>query len=236
LWVFFVIFFFLFIFSVIFMHGATDYFKSEDLNSDEVLAIKDLFGDMLSAMLTLFESITGGRDWHEVVVALTHMHWTYGWMFLSYIFFMTFLVLNVVVAQVVKTTSEVYKRDRDMIVQEEQLKVQLYCGQLKGFFRDADADGSGTLSWDEFSEYLHHDKVQAYFQSLDLDISQAHLFFKLLDKNQDGEVAIDEFLDGCMDLKGQARTIDVRYLMHEHRERLDAMADAFAIAMGTSSE
>merc|ERR1719291_1168243 len=75
LWVFFVILCFLYIFSVIFMQGATDYFKDEGLHTDDAIAIKDLFGDMLSAMLTLFETITGGRDWHEVVVALMHMHW-----------------------------------------------------------------------------------------------------------------------------------------------------------------
>ena len=53
---------------------------------------------------------------------------------------MTSLVLHVVVAQFVKTTSGDYRRDRDMFAQREQTRVQVYCNQVKGFFRDAGED------------------------------------------------------------------------------------------------
>ncbi|CAK0899534.1 unnamed protein product [Prorocentrum cordatum] len=105
MWVFVVIVSFQFVFAVLFMHGAADYLREEGLFSADARAIKDLFGDIFTALLTLFESITGGRDWHEVLVALLDMHWTYGSLFLVYIFFMTFLVLNVVVGGVVKIHS-----------------------------------------------------------------------------------------------------------------------------------
>merc|ERR1719356_581690 len=206
------------------MNGATDYFsRGEDVSDDIAPRLEDLFGDFSFTLLTLFEAITGGRDWHEVLVALMDMHWLYGSLFLVYIFFMTFLVLNVVVGGVVKTTSEVYKRDKNLVVQEEQQKVHHYSDEVKRFFRDADIDDSGSLSWDEFCKHLNDDKVKAYFQSLDLEISQAHTLFTLLDTDGDDEVGIDEFIEGCLTLKGEARTIDVKYLAQQVQTGLDHM-------------
>merc|ERR1719356_8131 len=132
------------------MNGATDYFsRGEDVSDDIAPRLEDLFGDFSFTLLTLFEAITGGRDWHEVVPVLLAIHPTYVVVFIVYIFFMVFLVLNVVVGGVVKTTSEVYKRDKQLIVEEEQARLRRYCEEIKGFFRQADLDGSGTLTWQE---------------------------------------------------------------------------------------
>merc|ERR1712032_409041 len=173
-WAFVVLAFFLGIFAVFFLYGATEHFRAYGIHANEAAAIQELFGDLPRALLSLFEAITGGRDWHEVIVALLAMSWFYGVMFVIYIFFMVFLVLNVVVGGVVKTTSEVYKRDKQLIVDEEQARLRRYCEEIKGFFRRADQDGSETLSWEEFYEYLDDDKVKAYFQTLELDITKAH--------------------------------------------------------------
>ncbi|CAK0824818.1 unnamed protein product [Prorocentrum cordatum] len=220
-WVFVVLIFFKFFFAMIFMNGATDYFSRDEADFDDMAPkIEELFGDLPYSLLTLFEAITGGRDWHEVVPVLLAIHPTYVIVFITYIFFMVFLVLNVVVGGVVKTTSEVYKRDKQLIVEEEQERLRRYCEEIKGFFRQADLDNSGTLSWEEFYEYLHDDKIKAYFQTLELDISQAHVLFMLLDSDESNEVAIDEFVDGCMRLKGQARSIDVNFLLYEVEKTL----------------
>jgi hypothetical protein len=228
-WVFVVLIFFKFFFAMIFMNGATDYFSRHEVTwrpgdvvdaEDMAPKVQELFGDLPYSLLTLFEAITGGRDWHEVVPPLLAIHPVYVVVFIVYIFFMVFLVLNVVVGGVVKTTSEVYKRDKQLIVEEEQARLRRYCEEIKGFFRQADLDNSGTLSWEEFYDYLHDDKVKAYFQTLELDISQAHVLFMLLDSDESNEVAIDEFVDGCMRLKGQARSIDVNFLLYEVEKTL----------------
>merc|ERR1711870_43656 len=87
----------------------------------------------------------------------------------------------------------------------------------KAFFHEADTDKSGMLSWEEFSEHLQDDKVKAYFQALELDVSQARGLFKLLDIDGNNQVGLNEFLDGCMRLKGQAKSIDVNMLLYENR-------------------
>merc|ERR1712194_610841 len=85
----------------------------------------------------------------------------------------------------------------------------------KDFFNSPDADNSGHLSWKEFKGHLADDRVKAYFQTLDLDIRKAHTLFKLLDRNDNGEVGIEEFLDGCLRLKGQAKSLDINLVIYQ---------------------
>merc|ERR1712194_262128 len=84
-----------------------------------------------------------------------------------------------------------------------------------GFFMEADEDRSGMLSWEEFRKHLQNTKVKAFFQALELDVSQARALFQLLDADHSNQVGLDEFLDGCMRLKGQAKSIDVNMLMYK---------------------
>ena len=60
-----------------------------------------------------------------------------------------------------------------------------------------------------FEEKINCPEVREYFESLGLDIWDAWSFFKLLDLDAGGEVEIDEFLMGCLRLRGAARAIDV---------------------------
>ena len=59
-----------------------------------------------------------------------------------------------------------------------------------------------------FEEKISEPAVREYFESLGLDIFDAWSFFKLLDLDAGGEVEIDEFLMGCLRLRGTARAID----------------------------
>lgn len=220
-WVLAVLLFFKYIFAMFFMYGTIQYIEMVNdgnggaLTDDEYSYLKDGFDNIITAIVTLFECITGGRDWGEVYHALVKISLIYGVCFLVYIYFMVFLVLNVVIGTVVDVTSGVAARDRDRMVEDEMKALKDYASDIKDFFRQADADGSGQLSWEEFRTHLADNRVKAYFQTLDLDIRQAHVLFKLLDCNDNDEVGIDEFLDGCLRLKGQAKSLDLHLVIYQ---------------------
>merc|ERR1712113_722013 len=127
---------------------------------------------------------------------------------------MVLCVLNVVVGAFVATTAEISSRDRDAVVKAELGRYARYASKIKTFFCEADEDNSGYLSWDEFKQHLQDTRVKAYFQALELDVSQARTLFKLLDKDGSNQLTLDEFLEGCLRLKGQARSIDVNMLLY----------------------
>merc|ERR1712187_738810 len=54
----------------------------------------------------------------------------------------------------------------------------------------------------------------------EIDASQAQALFMLLDVDESGEVNVDEFVKGCMRLKGSARSMDVNMLLYENEKIL----------------
>merc|ERR1719247_1090860 len=96
----------------------------------------------------------------------------------------------------------------------------------------------GVLSWDEFQEHMKDPAMTLYFKSVDLDAGEAMSLFKLMDTDDDGLVEAEEFVLGCLRLKGNAKAIDLASLMYENQrgfQRLDSqlrrlrkMVDSFA--------
>lgn len=202
-------------FAICFLNGVTEYFRDGAGNAETEAMVAQMYGGVWSAMVTLFMCISGGIDWQEGMEPLVNVHWMYEPIFVYFIFFMFFGVLNIVVGAFVTATSEISKKDRELLVSAHQEAADEYTRKIKGFFAEADTDNSGMLSWEEFEDHLKNPKVSAYFASLELDVSNAHRLFRLLDADCSNEVGLDEFLDGCTRLKGQARSIDVNMLVYE---------------------
>merc|ERR1712012_1185248 len=95
---------------------------------------------------------------------------------------------------------------------------------------EADLDRSGMLSWLEFERHLENDQVKAYFQALELDVTQARALFKVLDVNGNDSVGLDEFVGGCMRLKNQAKSLDIKLLMYQNENSFTKLKQAMECA------
>ena len=82
-------------------------------------------------------------------------------------------------------------------------------------FRAADDDGDGNLSHEEFVEAMSLPSVQGFLTSLDVSIRDCRPLFDILDDG-DGLITIAEFCRGLMQLKGQARALDIVVLQREN--------------------
>jgi len=60
-------------------------------------------------------------------------------------------------------------------------------------------------------------KVQSWFKALDVDAKQAWKLYKILDHDRSGHVSIEEFVEGCLRLRGQATRVDVESMKWEIR-------------------
>merc|ERR1712106_247782 len=85
-------------------------------------------------------------------------------------------------------------------------------------FRAGDANDSGALSWEEFKEHLGDERVSVYLSTLDLEFSELQTLYKILDVKGMNAVAIDDFVWGCIRLKGEAKSMDLCTLLYEHRQ------------------
>jgi voltage-gated sodium channel len=218
LWVFVLILFVIYFFAVLFASGIAERFSISEGDhqvSSAPDSVEENYGSIMSVMVSLFMCISGGDDWSVMVSPLYEVHTLYVALFVVYIFFMAFGILNVVVGQFVDNAARASQKDKDAVVQNELRQDREYSSKMQRIFKDADTDGDAQLSWPEFQEYLSNGQTAAYFSAAGLDASIARTLFVLLDVDDTGKVGIDEFVDGCMRLKGGARSLDVNMLLYE---------------------
>lgn len=92
----------------------------------------------------------------------------------------------------------------------------MYNQHLRDVFNQIDQDGSGFINGDEMEYFLADPSLNTYLESIDIFPNDARALFRLLDDNDSGEVSIDEFCEGCLRLKGQAKSFDIHLLMYNN--------------------
>jgi len=208
----------LYVFAILFTQFAMDYVKSNPTS----MAVPELhrqFGSMPVTLYSLLQAMLGGVSWGVASDALLHIHWTTACLFFFYIFFTMLAFLNITTGVFVDNAVETARTQRDFLVQKETELKERYLSELRDLFMEMDEDGSGTVCLDEIQTYFKDPRVQSYFAALGLDsAADTERLFGLLDDDGDGDVSIREFLDGCLRLKGQARSIDVQHLLMEFKK------------------
>eukprot|EP00413_Alexandrium_margalefii_P000911 CAMPEP_0204515604 /NCGR_PEP_ID=MMETSP0661-20131031/2710_1 /ASSEMBLY_ACC=CAM_ASM_000606 /TAXON_ID=109239 /ORGANISM="Alexandrium margalefi, Strain AMGDE01CS-322" /LENGTH=237 /DNA_ID=CAMNT_0051520931 /DNA_START=1 /DNA_END=714 /DNA_ORIENTATION=- len=120
--------------------------------------------------------------------------------------------LNVTTGVFVDHAVELGRTQRDYLVQKELQLKEKYMREMRDLFMAIDEDGSGSVTQDEVEAYFEDRRMQSYFAALGINAADTGRLFSLLDNDGDGHLSIDEFLEGCMRLRGQASSIDVQHL------------------------
>lgn len=223
---------FMYLFGIFFTVAVGEYLKDADFESDECMEagpagrpscelLAQFWGTVPRSMFTLLEAITGGVDWDTVSRPLAQVSWVWLGIFILYICFAQFAVLNVVTGVFCHKAIESAQRDRELMIQEllenKHQYVNIIQSQFAALYKVFDSDGSGGISLQEFQMHLKRKEVQAFMALLELDVSDAYTLFTLLDADGTGNVDPEEFVDGCLRLKGHARSIDLAILHSDVR-------------------
>jgi len=86
---------------------------------------------------------------------------------------------------------------------------------LRDLFGVLDENRNGIICWTELEEHLDDPKLKAFFREVDIDTSEAQGLFLLLDRDGSGSIDADEFLSGCLRLRGPAKALDLQLVMRE---------------------
>lgn len=183
--------------------------------SDEHYSVLgDLFGSVSRCMLTLFEAITGGLDWDIVVKPLVSINPMLGCAFAFYVAFSLLALMNTITGVFVQHALAIGKKDKDSYT----------VSYLRSLFELMDEDEDGKVSWEDFKASLTRDDMAELFQAIELDKSEAQCVFRLLDIHNTGIIDADEFLHGCLRLRGQAKALDMLVMMRETRTLFSKMS------------
>jgi len=219
----------LFFFAVVFTENTTTYLarsghtcppKPYDIDAlDPAIALvcqlKDLYGDLGLSMLTLSMAMTGGMDWADCYWPLREVSFELAMFFLLFLSFAVLAVMNVVTAifcQNAIDSAHIQREEKVLRYQEQQ---EIIMRDLRDVFMSIDKDGDGHVTLSEFERGLREPHVQSYLESMELTIQEARMLFGLLDSGDCNTIEIEDFVLGCMQLRGGARNFDVALLRLE---------------------
>lgn len=208
----------IFIFSVYTTQGVAFFFIEEN-ESGQIASVSDESRDQLKlhcgslslTMHTLWKSISGGMDWGDIADPLMQASPTMGFVFTLYIIFCICAILNVVTGVFVNKALKVAEADMDTMILENHASRQDHIKKITNVFKSCDTDKDGRIDADEFAKTCADPSIQAFFRYLELDLdgTDPHVLFNMLDFDGDGVLDSEEFCAGCSVLKGSARSMDL---------------------------
>jgi len=164
----------------------------------------------------MFEVITGGVSWDEVMhPILKDISPAMGIVLLFYITFCLFAMLNIVTGVFVETALRKAREDKDTYTANHICEL---------FFNDE--DNEDEICWETFKKKLDSTDMQEYFRSINVDPSEAHSLFRLLDMNDNNALDASELVNGCLRLRGEAKALELSLLMFE-TSRMNKVVLAF---------
>lgn len=179
---------------------------SSNLFEDRVW-IWNRYGTAYRAMYTLYE-VTFAGNWptnaRPVLEKVSHAFVLF---FVVYVTIIVFAVIRVISAIFLKDTLDAAHNDAENLVFDRLKKKASYVRKLQDIFKAIDNTSDGMVTEDKLTSVLANPTVAAYFQTLDVDVVDSAALFHLLD-NGDGEMTMDEFVEGILRCKGPARAMD----------------------------
>jgi len=219
-WALILLLFIMYFFTIILMQGAITCLEGPEVDGEPGSTCDGIvlwYGSVVNTMYTLLASITGGVDWADAVRPLENVSLVYRLLYSFYMVFVVIGVLNVLTGIFVERACELSGLDRDLVIQSELKRNETFLIEMKKIFEEADADGSGSVSWEEFKGYLENENVKAYLSAQQLDAFDARTLFDILNEGNGNEMNIETFVVGCQRLKGMAKSVDVVAVLQETR-------------------
>mmetsp|Transcript_55508 Transcript_55508/g.107049 ORF Transcript_55508/g.107049 Transcript_55508/m.107049 type:complete len:565 (+) Transcript_55508:97-1791(+) len=201
--------------SVVFTDFVLDKKVNTDLNDQERADLNLNFGSLYKTMFSLFKAVTGGEDWGKLTDALGSSEILIQLMFTAYIAFTLFAMLNVISGIFLETAMEAVRDEREMYVMRN----------ARLLFKTIDQTGNGNISLEDFERALDHPHMRGFLEAIDVGFADANNLFDLLDSSGDQMVSSDEFLSGCLRLRGPSKSLDLLVLskeLHQLIERYQA--------------
>ncbi|CAJ1436307.1 unnamed protein product [Effrenium voratum] len=195
------------------------HFLEAEANLEDRIWVWQHYGTAYRSIYTLYE-ITFAGNWpanvRPVLEKVSHLFVIF---FVLYITIIVFAAIRVITAVFLKDTLDAAHNDAEHQLAEGIRKKAQYVQKLESIFEAIDETGNGMITEERLNQILENPRVKAYFETLDLAVHEGTALFHILD-NGDGEVTLEEFIDGILRCKGPARAID-QVAMHADLKKLE---------------
>jgi Ca2+-binding EF-hand superfamily protein len=177
------------------------------------------YGSSVRAIYTLFEVTLAGcwpTYFRPLIEKISPWYAIFVTTYISVVFF---AIIRIITALFLKDTLNVAQSDKEMQINDRQKQTEAYCKKLGAIFKALDTSGDGTLDYEKFQAIIDNNRVRIWMQILDLEVHDCHALFRLLNDGSD-RVTYEEFIQGVLRLKGQARSLDIIEIMRSSEQCL----------------
>jgi len=202
-------------FGVFVSEGTLVWLVKNDCNSATHKSIVEFFGTLDLTLLSLYKAVLGGMDWGDLYAVMMPLEGYLRISFLCFICFNFIAMLNIVAAVFIKVAFIRSESDKQFLIRKELDAKQGYLETMASIFKQLDEDGDGKINLYELQDHLDTPNVGAYFSKLGVDVNEVEKLFTLLDDDGSGDIDREEFIFGCLRLKGEAKTLDLAILQRE---------------------
>lgn len=170
-----------------------------------------------TSMLTLFASISGGLDWESAIQPLRMVSpWAVG-LVLLYVTITVFAVLNVVIGVFCNTAIENAGADKELASIKQVYTKSNQVSTLKKIFYEIDSSGSDEVSIEDLEEAMRGGELKNFLESMGISTDDVWTLCILLDTDRSGTIDLEEFVTGCMQLHGPAKSMQLAQMRFENR-------------------
>jgi len=135
---------------------------------------------------------------------------------------MGFAVIGVINGIFIQETFKVAACDDTLMMMQTERALKRHAKKMQVFFDAADESLDGTVDLKEFRAILEDPQVKMWLVAHELDASDGDSLFMLMDKGSH-TLTVEDFVLGVSQLKGSARSIDLRKHMHQHQNQFELL-------------
>jgi len=167
------------------------------------------FATVWRSTFTLFQIMTLDQ-WNESVVR--HVVKNQPGMVVFFLIFVcvsSLGLMSIMIGVVVENTLATASSDQNKLKAKRERDRKQVFGQLQEIFEMADVDGSGTLTLDEVEAAIQKPEIYNKLKMIEFPVDDPGQIFALLDYDESGELTTEEFITGCIRMKGAAKSKDL---------------------------
>ncbi|CAE7879746.1 CACNA1G [Symbiodinium microadriaticum] len=179
--------------------------------------LRTYWSSVETSMLTLFLAISGGISWDVALRPLQEFSVLPTALLMVYIFIAVFAILNVVTGVFCNTAIESAHADKELatVLYERSKKSQIET--LRMIFEEMDFSSADHISIHDIERATANGRLAEFLGSMGISLEDVWTFFMLIDMDGNGLLDLDEFVSGCMQLNGPARSIQLAKMSYENK-------------------
>eukprot|EP00927_Polykrikos_kofoidii_P048126 TRINITY_DN42349_c0_g1_i1.p1 TRINITY_DN42349_c0_g1~~TRINITY_DN42349_c0_g1_i1.p1 ORF type:complete len:972 (-),score=118.09 TRINITY_DN42349_c0_g1_i1:19-2934(-) len=197
----------MYLFSLFFLMGLSSHLSvngASSIDEETLFGVQTYWCSVLQSVCTLYMAVTGGADWEPLAAPVAELGAIYYVVFIFYIAFCAFAVLNVLTGMFVDKAMEISQNDGQSVVSEkmtrpETLAFRTYYTEIFAESELSDVMcGGPKLTWKMLKVHGFDDIVKQFFATAEITMKDACRIFQQMDSENLRVVDLEDFIRNCI--------------------------------------